>query len=222
MPTALKLRYWCDPKYYKTAWQQVDYFPNIGLLITIMWRATVTHPKMPAALPNAGRPDNRPPPSNVNHLFPDQPGEAKSVWLTVLPSPYLRTREASWFITWIVGQHESIHPQTGRIMYHYIVRRIGLEQMPGVPHLTFWGPTTQSVGTLSWAQRRNVEIATLTYQGRQTLEALANTIAVQPSTPDWNGQDWVMSLLHAAELAHLFTPTQVFNAVAAARLPFRT
>jgi hypothetical protein len=185
-----------------------------------MWRANVSTSF--AGLPNIqGQPYGKSPPINVGHIFPDRPDEAKPVSITVLMGPaYVPRRELTWRITWDVGEHHYQAPQTGRITTYQIIRRIGLDQVVGVPHLTFWGPITQSVGSLSWDQRRIINIGSLTHEDRQRLEALAYTIAVQPSTPNWNGQDWIISLLRAAEVAHIFTPAQVARAVAAARIAY--
>lgn len=185
-----------------------------------MWHANVSN--LPAGLPNKqGLPYGKPPPNNVSHIYPDRPDEAKPVYITILMGPtYVPRRELPWLISWNVGEHHYRAPLTGKITIYHVIRRIGLEQVVGIPHLTFWGPITQSVGSLSWDQRRNIDIGFLTHEERQRLETLAYSIAVQPSTPNWNSQDWIISLLRAAEVAHLFTPAQVAAALAAARAAY--
>lgn len=110
-------------------------------------------------------------------------------------------------IAWRIGQTSEGHT---------VQRQVQIVQESGLDHLTNWGPITSATDKETEKNAVAVDITTMTLAQRQTLEHIANTTRVRVPNGDFNGQDWIISVLQEAVAQGLVEQAELERAVTTA------
>ncbi|KII93992.1 hypothetical protein PLICRDRAFT_49983 [Plicaturopsis crispa FD-325 SS-3] len=116
-------------------------------------------------------------------------------------------RDNHWMIAWRIGQTSEGHT---------VQRQVQIVQESGLDHLTNWGPITSATDKETEKNAVAVDITTMTLAQRQTLEHIANTTRVRVPNGDFNGQDWIISVLQEAVAQGLVEQAELERAVTTA------
>jgi hypothetical protein len=158
-------------------------------------------------LPNMGRPTDKAPPPQVDHLYKER-DEDLTVILHVTRSnihPY-NPRDNHWTLAWQLGTY-------GKFPIH---RRISIIRETGTDHLTNWGALTKSTSTASLGQAVEISLKKMSLSQRELLEDIGNRTEVVKPNGKWNCQDWIITVLKRAEAQGVVTRDEWTAAVEAA------
>ncbi|EJD49771.1 hypothetical protein AURDEDRAFT_161322 [Auricularia subglabra TFB-10046 SS5] len=115
---------------------------------------------------NMGRPPGRPPPGNIDHLYPDPDTDLDVSLLVFNNYPELEGRH--WMIGWQVGQLKD--------GVHTVWRELQIVQERGFQHYTNWGPLTKTLDLASTSPPvALVQICKMSRAQRAQLEQIAET-----------------------------------------------
>ncbi|EJD45675.1 hypothetical protein AURDEDRAFT_114000 [Auricularia subglabra TFB-10046 SS5] len=155
-----------------------------------------------------GRPEGRLPPVDVDFIYPDPPVPL-DVKLLVFNN-HIDPRGRHWAIVWEVEDKAD-----GK---HHVLRHLEIVQEIGFNHLTNWGPISKTLNIAAPpVPIAFLPLATLDREDRRKLEALSRATGVYVSNSNWNGQDWVETVLRQAAAEGLLADADVQRALHAAR-----
>jgi len=158
-------------------------------------------------LPNMGRPPGKQPPIQVDHLYKER-DEDLMVILHVIRSnihPY-NPRDNHWILAWELGTY-------GTFPIH---RKMSIIREAGADHLTNWGTLTKSTSTSSVGQVVEIPLKKMALSQRKKLEDIGNRTQIVKPDGKWNCQDWIVTVLEAAEAQGLVSRDEWTKAVEAA------
>ncbi|KAF8954777.1 hypothetical protein BDZ97DRAFT_1675867 [Flammula alnicola] len=161
-------------------------------------------------VPNFGCPEGRLRPVDLDHIFKDadEPKDVSLQGVTLVPSG--SARDNHWMICWPVGWASG----------YAVQRRVHIVKELLVPHLTNWGPMTKSASSTTAQTRLLVLARGVTLAQRKKLEAIGSETPVLEPDGAWNCQDWVITVLAAAEEEGLVAHEQWTKVVAEAQAGF--
>jgi len=157
-------------------------------------------------LPDFGRPAGALRPVDMDHLYKDR-DEIKAVSLQVTKATSGHPRDHHWTLVWFVGRADG----------YAVQRRVHIVQEIQVPHLTNWGAITKSASSDTAQSSRELFLKKMTLEQRKKLEGIGNETPVLVPNGAWNCQDWIITVLEAAEAQNLVTNDEWTKVISEAR-----
>ncbi|KAF8902305.1 hypothetical protein CPB85DRAFT_101432 [Mucidula mucida] len=154
-------------------------------------------------LDNFGQDDGMHRPIDMSHICPD-PDTPLNVMLHSFGGDTADPTNNHWQIAWLV----SASPD------RFVFRRLEIVREINVNHLTNWGPYTKFIGITSMAAASSAVLEQYTLAERRIWEEIAERMPVRVPDGVWNCQNWVMSVLQAAEGRGLLASQAINDALA--------